>query len=231
VKRALTLTQADALLRAAGLLPLATRDQFITAVDNQLRSRHVTDADLSAAITSALSTLNVTTSHFMCDQEVSMPKYLKFDRNGAPIEDDDDILRDGQRIVVPMNMRDGMSELQRAVAEDKARRGDGIGLVDALALHKPGQRFSVDAAARTHVEQVYQDEKRKLQDAWRTTTVRGQQPGDQCTIDGQPGHLNHRLECVPDQRQDSVMTTDQAQAIKDAAYNAMVAELQNAWRK
>jgi hypothetical protein len=217
VKRALTSSQADALLHAAGLLPLATRDQFITAVDNQLRSRHVTDADLSAAITSALSTLNVTTSHFMCDQEDSMPKYLKFDiRTGAPIVDDDDILRDGQRLVVPMNMRDGMSELQRAVAEDKARRG--IGLEDA----------------RAYVEQVYQDEKRKLMDAWRTTNVRGQQPGDQCTIDGQPGHLNHRLECVPDQREDSVpriMTTDQAQAIKDAAYNAMVRELENAWRK
>jgi hypothetical protein len=147
-----------------------------------------------------------------------MPKYLKFDiRTGAPIVDDDDILRDGQRLVVPMNMRDGMSELQRAVAEDKARRG--IGLADA----------------RAYVEQVYQDEKRKLQDAWRTTNVRGQQPGDQCTTDnGEPGHLNHRLECVPDQREDSVprvMTTDQAQAIKDAAYAQMVNELQNAWRK
>ena len=220
MKRALSRPQADALLRAAGLLPLAARDRFLDAVDNQLCSlrRHVSDADVSAAITSALSMLNVTTSHFMCDQEVPMPKYLKFDRNGAPIEDDDDILRDGQRLVVPMNMRDGMSELQRAVAEDKARRADGIGLADA----------------RAYVEQVYQDEKRKLQDAWRTTSVRGQQPGDQCTIDGQPGHLNHRLECIPDQREDSVprvMTTDQAQAIKDAAYNAMVRELENAWRK
>jgi len=137
MKRALSRPQADALLRAAGLLPLAARDSFLDAVDNQLCSlrRHVSDADVSAAITSALSMLNVTTSHFMCDQEVPMPKYLKFDRNGAPIEDDDDILRDGQRLVVPMNI-------------------------------------------------------------------------------------------VP-----RVMTTDQAQAIKDAAYNAMVRELENAWRK
>ena len=49
---------------------------------------------------------------------------LKFDiRTGAPIEDDDDVLRDGQRIVVPMVMKDGMSPIQRSVMADKAARG------------------------------------------------------------------------------------------------------------
>lgn len=161
--------------------------------------------------------------------------YQKFDlHTGDPINDDDDVLRDGQRISVPMNMRDAMSELQRAVAEDKAARR--VGLADSASLHRPGQRFSVDEAARRHVEEVYLDEKRKLQDAWRTPVVdtRGQQPGDQCTIDGQPGHLDHRIRCVPDKRQDSVRPVydaAEAQRIKDAAYAEMCRELEEVWRR
>ena len=65
---------------------------------------------------------------------------MKFDiRTGREIDDDDDVLRDGQRIVVPLNMRDSMSPMQRAVAEDKAARG--VTVVDGLgrpAGHRPG---------------------------------------------------------------------------------------------
>jgi hypothetical protein len=68
MKRALTRSQAGELLRAASLLPPATRDTFITEVDARLCSvrRQLTDADVSAAIVSTLTVLNVT-SHFMCD--------------------------------------------------------------------------------------------------------------------------------------------------------------------
>jgi hypothetical protein len=86
--------------------------------------------------------------------------------------------------------------------------------------------------------QVYQDEKRKLQDAWRQpiADIRGQQPGDKCTINGAPGHLNERLECVPDQRrQDSMpprsMSVADAQAIRDRAWLESVQELEQAWKK
>ena len=170
-----------------------------------------------------------------------MPKYLKFDRNGAPIEDDDDILRDGQRLVVPMNARDGMSPLQRAVAEDVAARSSPV--LDALGgttrLHQPGPRYVRDQAdARERVEQARAEWIREMCDAWRTpdadSELRGQQPGDQCTINGAPGHLNERLECVPDQRQDAVprmMDSASAQAIKDAAYAEMVNELVTAWQR
>jgi hypothetical protein len=70
MKRSLSRSQAAELLRAASLLPPATRDQFISEVDSRLSSvrRQLTDADVSAAITSTLTVLNVTTSHFMCDQ-------------------------------------------------------------------------------------------------------------------------------------------------------------------
>jgi hypothetical protein len=163
--------------------------------------------------------------------------------------DERGLLKDGRAMRVPLMMRDSasLSELQRSVmgdgeARDAARR---FGLNDSLALHRPGQRFCTDQAARDAVEEIYQDEKRKLQDAWRQpvadseTSVgshefRGQQPGDQCTINGAPGHLNHRLECIPD-RQDSApprtMTADAAQRIRDAAYEESVRELTEAWRR
>ena len=78
MKRALTKSQASELLRAASLLPLASRDAFLSEVDKRLCSVkrwRLTDADVSAAIT---STLTVTTSsHFMCDSAEgtrAMPK-------------------------------------------------------------------------------------------------------------------------------------------------------------
>jgi hypothetical protein len=70
MKRALSRSQAEELLRAASLLPLASRDQFISEVDSRLcsvRRQRLTDADVSAAIVATLTVLNVTTSHFMCD--------------------------------------------------------------------------------------------------------------------------------------------------------------------
>ena len=65
MKRALSQTQAAELLRAASLLPLASRDQFISEVDRRLVriSRRLTDADVSVAIASTLS------SHVMCDAQ------------------------------------------------------------------------------------------------------------------------------------------------------------------
>jgi hypothetical protein len=159
-------------------------------------------------------------------------------RTGRPIEDDDDpVLRDGQTLRVPLHMRDGMSEMQRSVADAKAARdaANKFGLSDAADLARPGPRYA-DATARAHVEEVYQDEKRKLQDAWRqpVADVRGQQPGDKCTIDGAPGHLNAKLECIPDKRQDAVprmMDAAAAQRIKDEAWLEMCRDLEEAWKR
>jgi hypothetical protein len=70
MKRSLTKSQAEELLRAASLLPLNMRDRFITDVDSRLRSvkRQLTDSDVSSAIVATLTVLDVTTSHhFMCD--------------------------------------------------------------------------------------------------------------------------------------------------------------------
>jgi hypothetical protein len=133
-------------------------------------------------------------------KEVLMPR-RKYEiintRTGELIDDDDDVLRDGQTLRVPLYMRDGMSDIQREVADAKAMRDAAkrFGLHDASALHRPGPRFLTDQAARARVEQARAEGIKDMCDAWRTPTtnsaVRGQQPGDQCTINGAPGHLNH----------------------------------------
>ena len=207
MKRALTKSQASELLRAASLLPLASRDAFITEVDSRLCSvkrRRLTDADVSAAIASTLTALNVTTSHFMCDSaegtQAMAKKWEIYDLNGnrrVEEEDDDDgVLKPNRILRVPMMMRDGMSAIQRTSSrsDEKMRRhaAQRFGLNDALDLHKPGQRFSVDAAARARVEQARAEGIREMCDAWKrkpdansgvgSHELRGQQPGDQCTI-------------------------------------------------
>ena len=108
---------------------------------------------------------------------------------GRVIEnDDDDVLRSGQTLRVPMMFRDSMSPLQRSVAEDKAMRdaARSFGLDDALALHKPGQRFVVDAAARARVEQARAEGIREMCDAWKNppTGMTMRPPGESCSSSG-----------------------------------------------
>jgi hypothetical protein len=181
-------------------------------------------------------------------------KALKFDiRTGREIHDDDPVLRDGQRIVVPMNMADSaqrevIEHFEQLRAEDAAARK--LGLNDALDLHKPGQRFSVDAAARARVEQARAEGIREMCDAWKqpmadiANEARGAQPGDECTVregghgEGSPGHLQMRggrLVCVPDKRRaDSVprtMDAAAAQQVKDQAWLEMCRDLEEAWKR
>src|SRR5262245_50605884 len=152
----------------------------------------------------------------MCDAQPKETPMAKSPYVHENLPDDDEVLRDGQTMRVPMMMR------------------DGVGFTDSLAQHRPGQRFSVDAAARARVEQARAEGIKEMCDAWKNPPdVRGQQPGDQCTINGAPGHLNHRLECIPDKRQDSVPVHDAAagQRIKDEAYAEMCRELTEAWKR
>ena len=62
---------------------------------------------------------------------------------------------------------------------------------------------------------------------------RGQKAGDLCTIDGQPGHLNEQLVCVPDRRADALprtMSASDAEKIKERAWREMLADQANAWK-
>jgi hypothetical protein len=109
-----------------------------------------------------------------------MRRHEKFDRHGRPVVDDDDVLREGQTVRVPMRFRDSMTELQRSVAEDAAARSSPV--LDALGgtarLHQPGPRYARPAlehttdhalaVTRDHLRRkAYADSLAELQDAWK----------------------------------------------------------------
>jgi hypothetical protein len=165
-------------------------------------------------------------------EEAAMARYDDYDDDS--VFDENGLLKDGRRMRVSVMMRDSASDVQRAVAEDAVARR--FGLRHALDLHQPGPRFCTDAAANAECARAYAEMCDEMQNAWRTPAAdaggpRCQKPGDQCTINGAPGHLNERLECVPD-RQDARPVYDAAEScrIKAAAYQQMVDEMTSAWK-
>jgi hypothetical protein len=150
-------------------------------------------------------------------------------------DDDDDafdergLLKDRHTTRVPLMMRDGMSPIQRAVMEDKAAR---VGFDDSAARHQPGP-VHCDAAGIERKAEAYRQMCAELQDAWRTPSadadLRGQKPGDACSINGAPGRMNARLECVPNRR-DAVHDAAEGRRIKQEAYDAMCRDMVNAWK-
>jgi hypothetical protein len=87
-----------------------------------------------------------TAVHLRFDGAMNMKKHEIRDRHGRRIErDDDSILRDGERLVVPLMMRDGMTPLQAAIAEDAHRRRtltENKEINAALADHKIKARLA-----------------------------------------------------------------------------------------
>jgi hypothetical protein len=164
----------------------------------------------------------------------------------------DEVLGDGERRTVPMMMRDSAGEplLVTDAAEqayERYRRRQMDAMADNRAAWLRLGRDGADAAERERAEQIYQDEKRRLSDAWRqdAITARGQQEGDVCTVraggrdEGAPGRLrmvNGALVCVPDKRrQDAaprpVYDAAEGQRIKDQAWLEMVADLEGSWKR
>ena len=167
--------------------------------------------------------------------------------------DDDDILKDGQTLRVPMIMRDGapnprLSPTQLAIAATR----DAM-TFDA-SLHRPGHRYANDAAPLNDAqrlrygvfdaakEKAYADRDRDLTNSWRGNTgaapPAGSYPegtsheGRACTVDGSPGTLraiagnDGWLQCRPTNRTDAQPTND----AREAAYQDYESRLQNAWR-
>jgi hypothetical protein len=148
-----------------------------------------------------------------------MTKHLKFDRHGHPIEDDDGILPDGGTRLVRMMLRDGSTvdlEPWQASWLYAAR----LGLNDGLDLHRPGQRFCVDEAARARVEQARAEGIREMCDAWKKPPPPPIEPRANTT--DAPVKQN----AVPPR----TMSLADAQAIRDAAYEQSVRELTEAWK-
>jgi hypothetical protein len=189
-----------------------------------------------------------------------MSKFQVFDRHGRRVERDG-VLEDGDRLRVPVFMRDALSPLQRAVAEDGERRRDRARVHDGtgdsrFVGHKPGPVYSADAHAYDAKEQARREAINDAKNAWRDSPTGfgskefvGAREGDVCTVAGpeypedfgSPGHLRRRgnkLVCVPDKpRSRDAMPTgpvyDAAAGarIKQEAYDAMCFDMANAWRK
>jgi hypothetical protein len=124
--------------------------------------------------------------------------------------DDDDILRDGQRLRVPMMMRDHLTPLQRAVLDHNTVVVDDSG---DTALNRPGYRY-IQGMDRS--EEARNDYIRDTMNAWRsppptppTAPPTGTVPND-----------------TPPRFMDAV----QAEEIRHKAYQDYVARLCDAWR-
>jgi hypothetical protein len=117
----------------------------------------------------------------------------------------DDILRDGQRLRVPMMMRDHLTPLQRAVLDHSTMVVDDCG--DA-SLHRPGYRY-IQGMDRS--EKARNDYIRDTVNAWRGPTP--------------PTPVDTVLDDPP-----RFMDAAQAEQIRHKAYEDYVTRLCDAWR-
>ena len=146
--------------------------------------------------------------------------YEVYDRHGRLVDRDGEELRDGDRLRVPMLLKDGTVEL----LEDWQREivwAHRFGLNDAADLHRPGPRRCSDEGTAAKAK-AYNDSVTELVDAWKVPPIPAAEP--RAKITG---------ECVPDARQDAVPRTmdfADAQRIRDRAWLESVAELESAWK-
>lgn len=134
--------------------------------------------------------------------------------------DDDRILADGARLRVPMTLMDASG--RRTVRVD-----------DVLSLNRPGFRYQTDSVAQRTLDQIYNDVADLDSNRWRNPAPQsiadagnGAKPGDRCSIDGEPGRLNEKLECVPDDGDETQDGHDE----RAKAYREVEAAAENAWR-
>jgi hypothetical protein len=163
-------------------------------------------------------------------------------------DDDDSILRDGERRSFPMMMRDGapnrsLSDVQRAVAMAAQQHDASFG--DAAA-HRPGYRYTSNDAVYDAKRRARDAYERDMSEAWRGNQMDADTPvgayredpttcaGDQSTIDGRPGTLQpvagHPgwLECRPPDGSKGSHTD--ALPSREEAYAAYEASMRDAWK-
>jgi hypothetical protein len=94
-------------------------------------------------------------------------KYQKIDKNGDHLTDDDDIVRDGQSLRVPIMLMDAASRAPADASAITAR----ILADQALptVLHRPGALAVVTDAERNARDQLYAARDRRVADAWKNT--------------------------------------------------------------
>jgi hypothetical protein len=148
------------------------------------------------------------------------------------------VLKDGASVTVGLQMRDSANswrdDMHRTLV---GKRMVHDGTKSPLGLHKPGFRFTTDAAARrtadAEIERAYRDYDLRDSEAWRgqDAAPAGSYPlsageGTTCTIDGHDGRLVRKsdwLVCQPTRRQDAVDA-------RQSAYEQYDADMNNRWR-
>jgi hypothetical protein len=110
--------------------------------------------------------------------------------NRRVVRDDDDVVRDGERVRVPLMMRDGLpGRVFRDEDGVKTEAADwqidyvrdckvahSVGLEDGEALHRPGARHCTDAAANDARVKAYFDAVEEMQNAWRAPGLPRHEP-------------------------------------------------------
>ena len=174
-RRALALTDAQLaqLQNAAATLPVEARDPFLHRVAEHLNGirRSPTNTDVAACIAAVLGETSVTNRMFLCDAQpkelhMTQRKFEIVDKHGNVV-DDATVIPDGGKLRVPMIFRDGMSDLQRVLAEDVASRRRSF---DDACRHQPGPAYAIDAAALDDRRRAYADSVRDLSEAWRNSS-------------------------------------------------------------
>jgi hypothetical protein len=84
-------------------------------------------------------------------------------RYGDDAYDERGVLKDGQRLRIPMYAMDSMDPVQRAVAQLAITDGQG----DTVGLHRPGFRIAAADAPLLARDAAYSDYERELTTAWR----------------------------------------------------------------
>jgi hypothetical protein len=166
------------------------------------------------------------------------------DRFGKPVR----ILRDGKVARTSLMLRDGLSDVQRAIAADRRRVVDGAG---GTGLSRPGVRRPADDSLFDAAREAFEQASIAQSNAWRRgpqqqderPPIGAQGPyeerlvGSPCTTNGQRGTLQRQgnyLICRPSERTDSAppsMDAATAEAIKTKAYDEMVKDGEAAWKR
>ncbi|HMF29322.1 MAG TPA: hypothetical protein VKE42_11155 [Candidatus Cybelea sp.] len=119
-----------------------------------------------------------------------------------PDDDDDDyVLKDGERVRVPMLVRDSAT-----TAIDYCS-------TDPLAAHRPGFRRAADAGVRDASERAYREMVARSTGEWRT-----------------PQRVEQDREAACVAARDEVLSMGDAQAIRDRAWFEMCERARNAWK-
>jgi hypothetical protein len=160
-----------------------------------------------------------------------MKKYLKYDRNGNPIDDDDEVVRDGQTVRFSHMFMDATPDEVRRVLDAKYGRHnslvhDGRG---GQAGHRPGHCYSADETLQDAAQLALRDE--NLQET-ATLAYEERRASLGRLLHGQEGSTGHGGK-VPSSPAHPIAPKEAAELARAAneAYVQKVERLRNAWKE